>query len=313
MNACFPIINKDIWDMYKKAQSCFWVAEEINLYEDLNDWAKLNDNERYFISMVLGFFSEADSIVNLNLEKNLIPHVSEFYKEAGYIYSFQLMMENIHNETYSLIIDTLIKNNEEKSKLFQATKNFDIIKNKNEWAMRHIKETDLARNIIAFIIVEGLFFSGSFCSLFWLKDRGLMKGLTFSNELISRDEGLHVEFGIHMYNKMVNDNHIRRLTESEIHHIFQDAVKTEQQFICGALPVSLLGMNIELMGQYIEYVADYLLNKLYYTKLYNVKNPFPFMENISLQGKTNFFERKNSEYVIPMDNSIISFEDDIDY
>lgn len=311
--ACFPVLNEDIWNFYKKAQSCFWVAEEINLYEDLNDWLKLTAKERYFISMVLGFFAEADSIVNLNLQEKLIPQISLIYKEANYFYVFQMMIENIHNETYSLLIDTFIRDKDERLKLFQATKNFDIIKNKNDWAMNHIQENDLAKNLLAFIIVEGLFFSGSFCSLFWLKEKGLMKGLTFSNELISRDEGLHVEFGIHMYNKMVKENNVKPLSEDEVHIIFQDAVKIEKEFICGALPVSLLGMNSGLMSQYIEYVADYLLKNLNYNTLYKVKNPFHFMENISIQGKTNFFERKNSEYVIPMDNSNFKFDNEIEF
>lgn len=308
--ACFPISNSDLWNLYKKAQSTFWIAEEINLYEDLNDWQKLNENEKHFISMVLAFFAEADAIVNENITKNLIGYVSDFYKEAKYFYVFQEMIENIHNETYSLLIETYIKCEEEKTKLLNATKNFPCVAAKNEWARKWIKDGDNVRNLLAFIIVEGLFFSGSFCALFWLKDRGLMKGLTFSNELISRDEGLHVEFGIHIYNKLIHDQHIKKLEQEIVHEIFIEAIQIEKQFICDSIPCSLIGMNRELMYEYIQFVADRLLKMLGYEPISQGKNPFGFMENISMMGKTNFFEKKNSEYMISMDSNKISFEDD---
>lgn len=312
--ACFPISNSnsDIWNLYKKAQSSFWIAEEINLYEDLNDWQKLNENEKHFISMVLAFFAEADAIVNENISSNLIEYVSNIYKHAGYFYAFQIAMENIHNETYSLLIETYIKCEEEKTKLLSATKNYPCVAAKNEWARKWIKDNDHVKNLLAFVIVEGLFFSGSFCSLFWLKDRGLMKGLTFSNELISRDEGLHVEFGIHIYNKLIHDKLIQRLEQEIVHEIFKEAIEIEKEFICQSITCSLIGMNKNLMCEYIQFVADRLLKMLGYEPLSQggAKNPFPFMENISMMGKTNFFEKKNSEYMISMDTSKISFQEE---
>jgi ribonucleoside-diphosphate reductase beta chain len=293
--ACYPIVHKDIWEYYKKAQSCFWVAEEINLFEDLNDWKKLKPEEQYFISMVLAFFAEADAIVNVNINENLIKVP---YKEAQYFYGFQVAMENIHNETYSLLIDTYIKNEDEKMRLLESTKNFQHISEKNAWAADWILFDDIRTSLIAFVIVEGLFFSGSFCALFWLKDRGILKGLTFSNELISRDEGLHVEFGAFLYKKMVKEKHIKQLAFKTVAKMMIEAVKIETGFICESLKCDMIGMNKDLMTQYIKFVADYLMSILDYPKLYDVKNPFPFMENISMLGKTNFFERKNSEYMI---------------
>lgn len=309
--SCFPIIHEDVWNFYKKAQTCFWVAEEINLYEDLNDWEqKLNWNEKHFISMVLAFFAEADAIVNENITKNIIEYVSNIYKEAAYFYTFQQMIENIHNETYSLLIETYIKSEEQKTKLLNATKNFPCVAAKNEWARKWMKDINNVLNLLAFIIVEGLFFSGSFCCLFWLKDRGILKGLTFSNELISRDEGLHVEFGVHIYNKLVEDKHIQKIDQSTVHEIFKEAIEIEKEFICESISCEMIGMNQGLMCEYIQFVADRLLKMLAYEPLSQCKNPFPFMENISMMGKTNFFERKNSEYMISMDSSKISFNDE---
>lgn len=300
--AIFPIQNQDIWNFYKKAQSCFWVAEEINLYEDLNDWNKLGPNEKKFITMVLAFFAQSDGIVNMNLTEKFIEEIP--YKEAKFFYGFQIAMENIHNETYSLLIDTYIESRLEKNQLFQATRYFPVINKKAEWAMKWINSDDsLAKRLLAFVIVEGLFFSGSFCCLFWLKERGIMKGLTFSNELISKDEGLHVEFGIFIYLKMIMDKYIERVPEEEFHVMMMEAVEIEQEFINTSISCEMIGMNSNLMTQYIHFVTDRLLTCLGYSKLYYAKNPFFFMENISMMGKTNFFERKNSEYMISMDTS----------
>jgi ribonucleoside-diphosphate reductase beta chain len=306
----FPIENLDLWNFYKKAQTCFWVAEEINLYEDLNDWQKLNESEKKFISMILAFFAQSDVIVNKNLTERFIQEIP--YMEAKFFYAFQIAMENIHTETYSLLIETFIEGEEKKLKLFQATHHFPTIKSKADWALKWIYSQDmgLEKRLLAFVIVEGLFFSGSFCSLFWLKDRGILKGLTFSNELISRDEGLHVEFGIHMYHKMIEDKLIQKLDQEIVHEYFIEAIEIEKEFICESLSCEMIGMNKDLMIQYIKFVADRLLSCLGYSKIYNVRNPFFFMENISIQGKTNFFERKNSEYMISLDSSKISFQDE---
>ncbi len=286
----FPIKHNDIWEYYKKAEASFWTAEEIDLSQDLKDWANLNDGERHFISHVLAFFAASDGIVNENLAEHFVAEVQ--YTEAKFFYGFQLMMENIHSETYSLLIDTYVKDPTEKDKLFNAIETMDCVKKKADWALRWIDEGNFQERLIAFAAVEGIFFSGSFCSIFWLKKRGLMPGLSFSNELISRDEGLHCDFACHLYTKHVN-NH---LPEQTVIDIIKDAVEIEKEFVTDALPVNLIGMNADLMCQYIEFVADRLLNELVGQKIYNSSNPFDFMEMISLQGKTNFFEKRVGDY-----------------
>jgi ribonucleoside-diphosphate reductase beta chain len=287
----FPIQHSDIWEMYKKQEASIWTAEELDLSSDLNDWAnKLNDDERYFIKHVLAFFAASDGIVNENLAENFLSEVQ--YTEAKFFYGFQVMMENIHSETYSLLIDTYIKDSKEKDYLFNAIETFEPVKKKAEWAMRWIDNGSYAERLISFAAVEGIFFSGSFCSIFWLKKRGLMPGLTFSNELISRDEGLHCDFACMLYN-----NHlVNKLPKEEVAKIIKDAVEIEKEFVCESLPVRLIGMNSDLMCQYIEFVADRLLSELGNEKIYNASNPFDFMDMINLQGKTNFFEKRVGEY-----------------
>ena len=287
----FPIQHDDIWNYYKKAEASFWTAEEIDLHQDLTDWNnKLTDDERYFIKHVLAFFAASDGIVNENLAENFVNEVQ--YTEAKFFYGFQIMMENIHSETYSLLIDTYIKDPKEADKLFNAIETFDAIKKKAEWALRWIESPSFAERLIAFAAVEGIFFSGSFCSIFWLKKRGLMPGLTFSNELISRDEGLHCDFAVHLHN-----NHlIQQVPQERIKEIIIDALDIEREFILESLPVRLIGMNSNLMAQYLEFVTDRLLVELGCEKVYNSTNPFDFMEMISLQGKTNFFEKRVGEY-----------------
>jgi ribonucleoside-diphosphate reductase beta chain len=285
----FPIQNDDVWQFYKKAEASFWTAEEIDLSQDQKDWENLNDNEKHFISHVLAFFAASDGIVNENLAVNFMQEVQ--MPEARCFYGFQIMMENIHSETYSLLIDTYIKDPKEKDRLFNALETVPCVKKKGEWALKWINSEDFAERIIAFAAVEGIFFSGSFCSIFWLKKRGLMPGLTFSNELISRDEGLHCDFACLLYGYLQN-----KLTEERVHSIIRDAVTIEQEFVTDALPVNLIGMNAKNMAQYIEFVADRLLVSLGYSKIYNATNPFDFMEMISLQGKTNFFEKRVAEY-----------------
>ncbi len=286
----FPIQHNDIWEFYKKAEASFWTAEEIDLSQDLKDWANLNDGERHFISHVLAFFAASDGIVNENLAENFVAEVQ--YTEAKFFYGFQIAIENIHSETYSLLIDTYIKDSTEKDHLFNAIETMPFVKKKAEWALRWIDEGSFAERLIAFAAVEGIFFSGSFCSIFWLKKRGLMPGLSFSNELISRDEGLHCDFACLLYN-----NHlVNKLDPQVIINIIKDAVSIEKEFVTEALPVGLIGMNAELMCQYIEFVADRLLMELGCPKQYNASNPFDFMELISLQGKTNFFEKRVGEY-----------------
>jgi ribonucleoside-diphosphate reductase beta chain len=287
----FPIEHNDIWEMYKNQQASFWTAEEIDLSGDISDWEnKLNDNERHFIKHVLAFFAASDGIVNENLAENFLSEVQ--YTEAKFFYGFQIMMENIHSETYSLLIDTLIKDKKEKDYLLKAIDNVDCVKKKADWALRWISNGNFAERLIAFAAVEGIFFSGSFCSIFWLKKRGLMPGLSFSNELISRDEGLHCDFACLLYNKHL----VNKLDPNLVREIIADAVEIEKEFVCDALPVRLIGMNAELMTQYIEFCADRLLQELNVPKLYNTNNPFDFMELISLQGKTNFFEKRVGEY-----------------
>ena len=287
----YPIKHHDIWDWYKKCEASFWTAEEIDLHQDLNDWStKLNDDERDFIKHILAFFAASDGIVNENLAENFVNEVQ--YSEAKFFYGFQIMMENIHSETYSLLIDTYVKDDKEKDTLFKAIENFPAIKKKADWALKWIESDSFAERLIAFAGVEGVFFSGSFCSIFWLKKRGLMPGLTFSNELISRDEGVHCDFAVHLHN-----NHmINKVPKERIKEILVDALNIEREFITESLPVSLIGMNAKLMTQYLEFVTDRLLDQFGCEKEFNVSNPFDFMDMINLQGKTNFFEKRVSEY-----------------
>jgi ribonucleoside-diphosphate reductase beta chain len=287
----FPIKHDDIWQFYKQAEASFWTAEEVDLHPDMSDWQnKLNDEERFFISHILAFFAASDGIVNENLAINFLQEVQ--YPEARCFYGFQIMIENIHSEMYSLLIDTYIKDNKEKDHLLRAVDTIPCVQKKAEWALRWIQKGSFAERLIAFAAVEGIFFSGSFCSIFWLKKRGLMPGLTFSNELISRDEGLHCDFACLLY-----QNHIvEQLPEETVKDIIRHAVEIEKEFVSDALPVRLIGMNAELMCQYIEFVADRLLLALGCGKVWNATNPFDFMEMISLQGKTNFFERRVGEY-----------------
>ncbi|WP_448520438.1 ribonucleoside-diphosphate reductase small subunit [Rhodoflexus sp.] len=285
-----PIEYDDIWQMYKKHEASFWTAEEIDLSQDLKDWESLNEGEKHFISHVLAFFAASDGIVNENLAANFLHEVQ--YSEAKCFYGFQIMMENIHSETYSLLIDTYIKDPAEKHRLFNAIETIPCVQKKAEWALRWIKSEHFAERLVAFAAVEGIFFSGSFCSIFWLKKRGLMPGLSFSNELISRDEGLHCDFACLLYTRHLKN----KLSEARVLEIITDAVRIEQEFITEALPVNLIGMNAKLMSQYIEFVADRLLMELGYNKHYGSSNPFDFMEMISLQGKTNFFEKRVGEY-----------------
>jgi len=286
----FPLQNNEIWEMYKKHLACFWVATEIDLSQDLNDWQKLKDNEKHFIKYVLAFFAASDGIVLENLADNFICEVK--LPEARCFYGFQAAMENIHSETYSLLIDTYIKDNKEKNNLFNAMNNIPCIQQKANWAVKWMnKDAPFVQRLVAFACVEGIHFSGSFCAIYWLKKRGLMPGLTYSNELISRDEGLHTDFACLLYRQAVN-----KLTDKEVHQIVQEAVKIEKNFICDALPCKLIGMNSEMMATYIEFIADHLLYELGHSKIYNVENPFEWMDMINLTGKTNFFEKRVSEY-----------------
>ncbi|MBX2953219.1 MAG: ribonucleotide-diphosphate reductase subunit beta [Leadbetterella sp.] len=286
----FPIKHNDIWEFYKKAEASFWTAEELDLSQDHKDWASLNDGERHFISHVLAFFAASDGIVNENLAVGFLSNVQ--YAEAKCFYGFQIMIENIHAETYSLLIDTYIKDTTERQRMLNAIETIDCVKRKAEWAIRWIEQGSFIERLIAFAAVEGIFFSGSFCSIFWLKKRGLMPGLTFSNELISRDEGLHRDFACLLYTKHIKN----QLPEEQVYTIIKDAVEIEKEFVSDALPVSLIGMNAPQMCQYIEFVADHLLESLNLQKVYNATNPFDFMDLISLQGKTNFFEKRVGEY-----------------
>ena len=289
----FPIKYNDIWDMYKKQVDCFWRAEEIDLTKDLAYWETLEQGERHFISMILAFFAASDGIVLENLASRFMSDVQ--VSEARAFYGFQIAMENVHSETYSLLIETYIKDNEEKHKLFNAIENFPCIKKKSDWAQKwiHDNRSSFATRLVAFACVEGIFFSGAFCSIYWLKKRGLMPGLTFSNELISRDEALHCEFAVLLYSKLV-----KKIDKARIHEIIKEAVEIETEFICEALPCKLIGMNSDLMTQYIKFVADRLVVQLGYDKIYNVSNPFDFMELISLESKSNFFEKTVSEYAL---------------
>ena len=289
----FPIKYDDVWQMYKKQVDCFWRAEEIDLSKDLAHWDTLSQEEKFFLSMILAFFAASDGIVLENLGLRFMNDVQ--ISEARAFYGFQIAMENIHSQTYSLLIETYIKHAEEKDKLFRALENFECIKKKGDWAQKWIKDnrSGFATRLIAFACVEGIFFSGAFCSIYWMKKRGLMPGLTFSNELISRDEALHCEFAVLLYSKLVN-----KVKKSRVHEIIKEAVEIENEFICEALPCRLIGMNSQLMTQYIQFCADRLCVQLGYDKIYNVSNPFDFMELISLEGKVNFFERYNDSYAL---------------
>ena len=308
----FPIQHHDIWELYKNQEACFWTAEEIDLHVDITDWSnKLSDDERYFIKHILAFFAASDGIVNENLAENFVSEVQ--YPEAKFFYGFQLMMENIHSETYSLLIDTYVKDEKEKDTLFKAIENFPAIKRKAEWALNWIESPSFAERLIAFAAVEGIFFSGAFCSIYWLKKRGLMPGLTFSNELISRDEGMHCDFAVHLHNHHL----VNKVPKERIREIIVNALNIEREFITESLPVSLIGMNAKLMTQYLEFVTDRLLVELGCEKEYEPTNPFDFMDMISLQGKTNFFEKRVSEYQKAgvkiqddKDNQKISFDAD---
>ena len=289
----FPIQYQDIWKMYKKQVDCFWRAEEIDLSKDSTHWDALEKDEKYFISMILAFFAASDGIVLENLAMRFMSDVQ--LSEARAFYGFQIAIENIHSETYSLLIESYIKNSEEKSRLFNAIEHFPCIKKKSDWAQKwiHDNRSSFATRLVAFACVEGIFFSGAFCSIYWLKKRGLMPGLTFSNELISRDEALHTEFAVLLYKKL-----LKKMPKSRIHEIIKEAVVIETEFICEALPCRLIGMNSVLMTQYIQFVADRLCLQLGYDKMYNVTNPFDFMELISLESKTNFFEKRVDSYAL---------------
>lgn len=307
----FPIQYDDIWQFYKNAEASFWTAEEIDLQQDLIDWENLNENEQYFIKNVLAFFAASDGIVNENLAENFVNEVQ--YTEAKFFYGFQITMENIHSETYSLLINTYVKDPKEQHKLFNAIDTIPAVKKKAEWALKWIESDSFAERLIAFAAVEGIFFSGSFCSIFWLKNRGLMPGLSFSNELISRDEGMHCDFAVHLHN-----NHlVNKVSEERIKEIIGSALEIEKEFITESLPVSLIGMNSKLMSDYLEYVADALLADLKCSPMFNTKNPFDFMANIALENKTNFFEKRVGDYAksgVGSDNSenTISFDGEDD-
>lgn len=289
----FPIKHDDIWKMYQKQVDCFWRPEEIDLTKDLKDWDSLTQDEKHFISMILAFFAASDGIVLENLAMRFMSDVQ--LSEARAFYGFQIAMENIHSHTYSLLIETYIKNSEEKNRLFNAIDHFPSIKKKSDWAQKwiHDNRSSFATRLIAFACVEGIFFSGAFCSIFWIKKRGLLPGLTFSNELISRDEALHCEFAVLLYSKL-----LKKMSKARVHEIIKEAVEIEIEFICEALPCRLIGMNSQMMTQYIQFVADRLCVQLGYDKIYNVTNCFNWMEMISLDSKSNFFEKRVSDYAL---------------
>ena len=301
----YPIKNTKIFEMYKKQQKCFWTADEIDFSKDHKDWETLNADERHFIKYVLGFFAASDGIVNINLLDRFLKDVKVL--EAQMCYTWQAAVENIHSETYSLMIDTYIKNSEEKNFLLNAIENIPCITKKANWAVRWIndKEASFAQRIIAFACVEGIFFSGSFCAIYWLKERNLMPGLSLSNDFIARDEGLHCDFACLLYSMLAN-----KLDYDVIKEMITEVVDIETEFITESLPCRLIGMNHELMKQYIEFVADRLVRDLGYDNIYNVKNPFSFMENISLEGKTNFFEQRVSQYKKADVSSTFTISDD---
>jgi ribonucleoside-diphosphate reductase subunit M2 len=304
----FPIADQDIWKMYKKQVECFWRAEEVDLSKDLASWATLNDDEKHFIKMVIAFFAASDGIVLENLAMRFMSEIQ--LSEARAFYGFQIAMENIHSEMYSLLIDTYIKDKDEKTNLFEALKNYPCIRKKADWAIKwiHDKRSSFATRLLAFACVEGIFFSGAFCSIYWLKKRGKMPGLTFSNELISRDEALHTEFAVMLYKKLN-----KQLPKKKVVEIISEAVEIEKEFICEALPCRLISMNSKLMSDYIEFVADRLIMQLGYEPIYNTSNPFDFMEMISIEGKTNFFEKRVGEYALATktkDDTIFDFNSD---
>jgi len=304
----FPIQHDDVWKMYKKQVDCFWVAQEVDLSKDLNDWDKLTNDEKHFISMVLAFFAASDGLVLENLASRFMNDVQ--VSEARAFYGFQIAMENIHSEMYSLLIDTYIRDSHEKNKLFNALENYPCISKKADWAKKWIgdKRSSFATRLVAFASIEGIFFSSAFSSIYWLKKRGILPGLTFSNELISRDEALHTEFAVLLYSKLQ-----RKLPKKKIHDIIKEAVEIEKEFITEAIPCRMIGMNATLMSQYIEFVADRLSLQLGYDKIYNSQNPFDFMELISIESKVNFFERTNSEYALAnktVDSDIFEFNAD---
>ena len=306
----FPLQDQDIWKIYKKMMDCFWRAEEIDFSKDMTHWETLTEKEQYFIKMILAFFAASDGIVIENLGMRFMTDVQ--LPEARAAYGFQLMMENIHSETYSLLIDTYIKDQEEKTKLFKALDNFPCIKKKADWAIKWIndKRSSFGTRLLAFACVEGIFFSGAFCSIYWLKKRGLMPGLTFSNELIARDEGMHTDLAVLLFRKL-----IKRPNKKKVYDIVQEAVSIEKEFICSALPCKLIGMNSKLMSQYIEFVADRIVQQLGFDKIYKTANPFDFMEMISLEGKTNFFEKRVGDYSLSSGNkNLNAFDmDDVDF
>ena len=287
----FPIEHEDIWGFYRRAVANFWVPEEVDFSDDLTDWHdKLQEDERYFIKHVLAFFAASDGIVNKNLAEDFLSQVR--YIEAKFFYGFQIAIENIHSHTYSLFIDSYIRDKEEQHRLLDAVTTIPAVKKKAEWALRWIEQGSFVERLVAFAVVEGIFFSGSFCSIFWLKHRGLMPGLSFANQLISRDEGMHRDFACLLY----RDHIVNTLSEERVFTIVREAVDLEKEFVRESLPVRLIGMNADTMSQYIEYVTDHLLVELGLTKMFNATNPFDFMDMISLEGKTNFFERRVSEY-----------------
>ncbi len=301
----FPINHPSTWSFYKRSIDAFWTVEKVDLSEDISHWEnKLNDNERFFIKNVLAFFAASDGIVNENLAANFIKEVQ--LPEARCFYGFQLMMENIHGEMYSLLIDTYIKDNAEKQRLFQAIHNNEPVQKKAQWALKWVNSESFVERLIAFAVVEGIFFSGSFCAIFWLRQKGLMPGLCQANDYISADEGSHRDFAVHLYKEFVDV----KLSEAKIREIVLDALEIEKEFITKSLPVSLLGMNSDLMSQYLEYVTDVLLSDLGYNKVFNVTQPFNFMERIALDNKTNFFERRPNEYRIAKDGESVNFDSD---
>ena len=306
----FPIQHQELWEEYKKQQACIWTAEEIDLSADLDDWRNvLNEDEKYFVKNVLAFFAASDGIVNENLAENFVKEVQ--YTEARFFYGFQIMMENVHSETYSLLIDTYITDPAEKHKLFHAIDTIPAVQKKAEWALKWVSSPHIQERLVAFAAVEGIFFSGSFCSIFWLKKRGLMPGLSFSNELISRDEGMHTDFAVLLHNNYLAN----KVSEERIKEIITGALEIEKEFITESLPVRLIGMNQDLMKQYLEFVADRLMVDLGCSKVYGVENPFDFMQNISLQGKTNFFEKRVGEYQKAgvLNSSENAFDMDVDF
>jgi ribonucleoside-diphosphate reductase beta chain len=300
----FPIEHNDIWEYYKQHQAAFWTAEEVDLTGDIRDWENLSENEQYFIKNVLSFFAASDGIVNENLAENFLKEVQ--YPEAKFFYGFQLMMENIHSLMYSLLIDTYVTNSKEKDECFNAIERLPAVKKKAEWALNWIENASFQERLVAFAAVEGIFFSGSFCSIFWLKSRGLMQGLCNANSLIFKDENLHCDFAIHLLNNHIQD----RPSDKRIKEILLSALEIEKEFITESLPVSLIGMNSNLMKQYLEFVVDGLLVKLGCKKQFNVEQPFKFMEQIAVETKGNFFESRTVEYQKAKLNETISFTDD---